>query len=82
MRTTLTIAALVLLLAGCSTADQQAALNYSTTACRVATAVEAADPAFASHNGKVINGTAMVCAAAPIIIQSTSLPPAPAPVAP
>lgn len=81
MRTTLAIAALALL-AGCSTADQQAALNYSTTACRVATAVEAADPAFASHNGKVVNGTAMVCAAAPIIIQSTSLPPAPAPVAP
>lgn len=52
-------------LVACTTAQVQSTASAIATGCAVASGAEAADPAFATHNGKVVNGIAVVCTDAP-----------------
>jgi hypothetical protein len=69
------------LLAACTPAQDQVITSGITTGCTVATAAEAADPAFTKHNGKIVNGVAVLCTTAPVLVSlipppSTPTPPA------
>ena len=64
----LSILAAALALSACSATQEQQAVTFSAAACHIATIAESLDPVFVAHNGKVVAGQTLVCAAAPTII--------------
>jgi hypothetical protein len=70
-------------LAGCSASTDAAIVNDTATACHVASVAEAADPALAAHNQKIVAGVTVICATVPALAApSTPTTPAPATVLP
>lgn len=64
------LTAALLGMCACTPTQLTSATTYLQNTCRIATAVEAADPAFTSHNGKIVQGQAFVCDAGPALIEA------------
>jgi hypothetical protein len=67
-------------ISACTPQQEAAASLYATETCHIVTAAEAADPAFVSHNGKVIAGQTLACTLVPPALAAASASQTPVPV--